>query len=517
MSADTTTKQFKKQLPRNLIMKAASFGTSVLVGLWLVPYLIDHLGVAAYGMVPLAAIFTQYVGLIANSIKMPVARFITLAYRGEDEDSLVIFNTAFFTYLGLAILQIPVCVLAYSYVDAIIDIPESLHRDVEVLLACSFATYLLTFVGGVFEVATFANNRVDVDEGIKTSRLVLKVALLLILFSAFEPALRYVGFVELLVGLFVLGCKIFAWLRYTPELRIRYSSFRLGKVVPIAGMAGWILVSNLGSLLFLRLNLWLANRFISPEAGGYYGALMQWEALLRSSAAMAGVVIAPMVVIYYSQKQYDDAARVGVLGVKFLTGVLSVPCALIAGFSPHILSAWLGAEYVFLWPVLSAMVCLLFLNCGVVPIFQLQNAYNKVKVPALVSMLSGVGNVLLCYVLITRYDFGIMGMVVVTVAVLTLKNFIFSLWYASRITRMSISSFFAPVVSGVLINLVALILSWGCRSFIAFDNTLGFLTASALIAVASYTAFALVFIDSKERALFVGILRRSRSNLASST
>ena len=512
MSSDPTTSQFKKQLPRNLIMKGASFGSSVLIGLWLVPYLVGHLGVAAYGMVPLAAIFTQYVGLIANAIKMPVARFITVAYRGGDEDPLAVFNTGFFTYLGLALLQIPLFAVAFIYLGSLFDIPDSIHTDVEILLVCSFATYLLAFVGGVFEVATFANNRVDVDETIKLVRLIFRVTLLIALFTIFEPSLRYVGLVELIMGCFVLGCKIWVWRRYTPELKIRCRYFRFKKVIPIVGMAGWIFVGNFGSLLFLRVNVWLANRLISPEAAGYYGALMKWEGLLRSSSAMAAVLIAPMVMIYYSQKKYEESAKVGVLGVKFLTGVLSVPCALIAGFSPHVLHAWLGTEYVFLWPVLSAMVCLLFLNCGVVPIFQLQNAYNKVKTPALVSAFSGLMNVVLCYILITNYDIGILGMVVTTAVLLTLKNVIFSLWYASRITGLDARSFFVPVVSGVLTNVMALGLVLACRSFIDVDDLLSFVCASAVVAMVSYAAFALFFIDAGERVLLVGILRRSKKD-----
>lgn len=83
-----TTKQFKKQLPRNALIAALSFVTYSLPAVWLTPYLVRHLGVAAYGPLPLSSVFTQY------------AYFFTTAQpsRGETssamkESTRIIINT----------------------------------------------------------------------------------------------------------------------------------------------------------------------------------------------------------------------------------------------------------------------------------------------------------------------------------------------------------------------------------------------------------------------------------------
>jgi membrane protein EpsK len=75
---DTTT-QFKRQLPRNLLLQVLSFGTSIAVGILLTPYLVSHLGRAAYGLIPLAGVMTQYVSMVTYSISSATGRFLTLA------------------------------------------------------------------------------------------------------------------------------------------------------------------------------------------------------------------------------------------------------------------------------------------------------------------------------------------------------------------------------------------------------------------------------------------------------
>lgn len=51
MDGSDTTAQFKTQLPRNLILQILSFVTHIAIGIVLTPYLVRHLGRAAYGLV----------------------------------------------------------------------------------------------------------------------------------------------------------------------------------------------------------------------------------------------------------------------------------------------------------------------------------------------------------------------------------------------------------------------------------------------------------------------------------
>ena len=53
----------------NLIANAASFGFSLLIGVWYTPYLLHHLGTAAYGIVPLISQLTGYMTILVVTLK----------------------------------------------------------------------------------------------------------------------------------------------------------------------------------------------------------------------------------------------------------------------------------------------------------------------------------------------------------------------------------------------------------------------------------------------------------------
>jgi phosphatidate cytidylyltransferase len=55
---------FSKQVPKNLLANILYFLVNVIIGLFLVPFFIDSLGVASYALVPLATSLTGYVNLV---------------------------------------------------------------------------------------------------------------------------------------------------------------------------------------------------------------------------------------------------------------------------------------------------------------------------------------------------------------------------------------------------------------------------------------------------------------------
>ena len=94
-------------------MNIVSFLVNVIVGLWLVPYLVKYLGKAAYGLIPLAMIFTEYINVITISINGSITRFLTVDIQNNDwKNANKTFNSAFFALLILIGIQIPI----FSYI-----------------------------------------------------------------------------------------------------------------------------------------------------------------------------------------------------------------------------------------------------------------------------------------------------------------------------------------------------------------------------------------------------------------
>ncbi len=440
------TGQFKRQLPRNALGQVLAFGVQVGVGIWLVPYLIRNLGMAAYGLIPLAGLLTGYVSLVSYSIAGAVSRFLTLALqREEHEEANRIFSTAFFTYVGIGVLQGPVFLLVLAYADRLIAIPPALYRDALLLLACSAAAFTVDLVGSVFGVPLYARNRLDLARGVDIGRQVLRAAGIAVLFLAASPALRYVGYVDLCLSL--LGCATQAWLarRLAPTLRLGVRHYDRRKIRPLLGMGGWLLINNIGSFLFLRMDVWVCSRFLGAEAAGEYAAIQQWTLLIRHGGMIISTLVAPMLLIYYARGDQARVVRLSCAAVRLLSLGSAVPIALLSVGSAPLLRLWLGAEYERLAPLMALTLLPLSVNVGALPLFHIPLALNRVRLPALMTLGMGLANVALALVWVRGLGGGLLAVAAVGAVVLTAKNALFTPLYAAHILQVPWPTFMRPM------------------------------------------------------------------------
>jgi membrane protein EpsK len=244
-----TTTEFKRQLPRNSFLQVLSFVSTVAIGIWLVPYLVRHLGSAAYGLIPIAGSLTQYVALISHSISSAVARFLTMALqRNDHEDANRIFNTAFFSYLAIGLIQIPIFALLIWNANWLFSIPQGLYRDATILLLCSAGAFLINLLSSVFVVPLYAKNRLDISRGMDIARQVLRLTGIVVTFLCLGPKLRYVGYVYLSLSVFLALVRMFVARWQAPMLRLSLASYDLRKVRQLMTMGGWLLVNRVLSV-----------------------------------------------------------------------------------------------------------------------------------------------------------------------------------------------------------------------------------------------------------------------------
>lgn len=76
----------KKRLVSNVVSSALAVIVNSVVAIWQTPYLIRHLGVEVYGMIPLVTSFIAYMNLFTTALSSAVSRYVAIyAGRGETE------------------------------------------------------------------------------------------------------------------------------------------------------------------------------------------------------------------------------------------------------------------------------------------------------------------------------------------------------------------------------------------------------------------------------------------------
>jgi len=307
----------KEQLPINVIANISYFALNVGIGLWLVPYLIAHLGIAVYGVIPLAISMSAYMGLVTTPISISVSRFLTIDLKkGDFKTANQTFNTAFFGLLTVSLFILPFILIGSFFVPDLLNIPDGYENVTRILFFFVLSAFLVTVVSGNFSVSAFSQNRLELTMMTHGIGLVSRVLVIVSLFTILTPQLWHVGIGFFMGALFTLGGAVWIWRRLTPELNIKRSYFDQSRLYDLLGMGGWVFVNQIGTLLFLNIDLIVVNRLFGAESGGYYGSVLQWVILLRALSGILSGVLTPTILAYHAEGKSDQLIRLSKLGIN---------------------------------------------------------------------------------------------------------------------------------------------------------------------------------------------------------
>lgn len=508
MQSDSeTNSRFASQLPRNLAANIAYFLVNIVIGLLLVPYFIDTLGIAAYGLIPLATSITGFVALVVQSINTSVSRFLTVDLGREDYVSANrTFNTALFGLTGIIILMIPAVIAVSYYVPVFFDVPAGQETGAVFLFFGVMASFLIRAWSGNFTVQLFAYNRLDLQNYVNITNIVVQVVIIIIFFGFFGPSLAAVGSAYLIGSVIASLISIYLARQVCPHIKVARHCFDRSRLRDIGGMGWWVVINDIGALLFLQIDLIVVNMLFGSTSTGEYAIALQWVILLRALAAVLAGVLTPMVLTYYAKKQTDTLISITKSAVKLMGLAMALPIGLICGLAPQLITVWVGQEYIFLAPLMVLLTIHLPINLAVLPLFPINIAYNRVRIPGIVTLIMGIGNVVLAIILPILLGWGIFGVAAAGAIVLTAKNAIFTPWYTKRILdskRNIFSKSLLPgTVAAIIIGISAAILGFLLPLF----SLISIITAGGVIVIVYFTFIWKFCLDNFERDLFTSYL-----------
>src|ERR1700747_1478660 len=95
-----------------------SLGVSILVGVFLSPFILHRLGDTAFGVWVLIFSVTGYYGLFDLGIRSSVVRYVSkFAATNEDEELAKVVNTSLFSYSCIGLASLLVTFLLCFYVN----------------------------------------------------------------------------------------------------------------------------------------------------------------------------------------------------------------------------------------------------------------------------------------------------------------------------------------------------------------------------------------------------------------
>jgi len=509
------SRDFADQLPKNLISNIIYFLASIVIGIFLVPYFVSHLGVAAYGLIPLATSITGYAAIVIQSLNTSVSRFLTVDLQREDYAAANrTFNTAFFGLTAVILLMVPIVLVVAWFFPSIFQVPAGKEIGSAILFIGVCAAFFLRSWSGNFTVQLFAYNRLDLQNLANLANLFVQTVMIIFFFTYFRPNLALVGVAYLAGAIVASGISIVLAWRVCPYLRVSIHSFDRTKIKDLCGMGGWVIINNIGSLLFLQIDLIIVNLLFGATSAGAYAIALQWVILLRAFAAMLSGVLTPTIFSYYARGETKSLIRITKSAVKLMGFIVALPIGLICGLASQLLAVWVGPDFTNLAPLMVLLTVHLSINLAVYPIFSINVVHNKVRVPGILTFVMGIANIALAVALPLLTGWGYYGVAAAGAIVLTMKNAFFTPWYATKVLGIDVHTFSRSILSGVAATIVVGISAAILGTVLPLASLAMLAVAGVLITLAYLGAVWTFGLSGFERRLFESYLPSTLRRIA---
>jgi O-antigen/teichoic acid export membrane protein len=151
-----------------------------------------------------------------------------------------------------------------------------------------------------------------------------------------------------------------------------------------------------------------------------------------------------------------------------------------------------GDEYAYLAPLVVLLTAHLAVNTSVKPLFTINVAHNRVRIPGLITILLGIINLVLSIAIPLMTGWGYYGVAVAGVIVLTFRHALFVPWYAARVLKIQMITYFKSFVPGAVAMLFIAGTAAGIATLSPLPSLSALIIAGTVITLA-YGAIVLRF------------------------
>jgi membrane protein EpsK len=387
------------QTRNNLASNIVTLVISIAVGLFYTPYLVRNLGIAAYGIVPLALIINQYISVITGSITASLTRFYSVALQKENFSEASRYLSSAFVAIGaLVIVLAPLFVLIVMRIERIFNIPAGYVAAARILFIFTLVSFVLSLFSSLLNVTLYALNRLDLMNNVKIVRTGFKVVCTVIFFEAIQKDVAYIGYANFLTEAANVVLSYYYYRKVTAG-RVKFVPrlFERAALASILSMTVWTIVHQLGDTGLYRIDNIMVNIFWSTRESGILGAVSEFGSYVMTLVSVVGSLFGPLILIAYGKEDHAAVKQLAMDNSLFVGAATALLVGFLIGFAKPIIGLWLGAEYSAYshWFIMKQITLPFYAAAGVYAF--VYRAWNRVMFPALFTLVVGVLNLVVSY------------------------------------------------------------------------------------------------------------------------
>jgi O-antigen/teichoic acid export membrane protein len=361
MNTDQKPISSTKLIFQNLSMNYLVTGTELLIGIFMLPFNVSHLGQSAYGLWVLVASVTIYFSMLDLGYGVAQVRFAA-KYRAQGDARALneIASTMFCVFSGIGLLAFTIAILVTLNLERFFPLTATQARTGQTVLLFLSAYVALGFPFSVFGgiVNGFQRQYLNGVVAFVTALLVAAVNVIVLVAGYGLPEL-----VAATTGVRILSYFAYALNAYRvfPALRIRPSYFKPYRLREITGFSVFILIIDLANKLNYSTDAIVVGAFLGTSAVAIWAVAQRLVEIVQRITDQLNAVLFPVVVDSSTVQRIDRLQTLLIQGTRLSLGMV-VPLATVLGLIARpLVLLWVGpqfAESVNVIYILSIVVAL---------------------------------------------------------------------------------------------------------------------------------------------------------------
>ncbi len=410
---------------KNSLIKVVCYVATSLLVLITVPIIIKSLGIEMFGVVGIVTSFVAYLTVITNSFSSSVSRNMIFLLQNKDINGAnKEFNSILFLIVGIGVVFYPILYHLSDEFVANLKISSNNLIYATDLLRVVFLVFFINAIAGVLGSCYVIRERYDLQSYADLAQKLILNIVVIFLLSYWSASLNSYSIGLMLSAIVVLAFNSFNLKKLVSEIEITFSYFSLNTIRNNLSLNWWLMVNQIGALLYHQSALIIAGIFIGTAQAGILAISLTISSQIRVIATLISSVFQTKIMKFIASGEDEQAIKYFMLAIKSLSFITVVISSLYIGGSSWVLKAWLGdvKEETIVLSVLCTSYLPLVL--GLIPSWTFLMAKNDISLLGKVTFINGILNVIVSFILIKNYSLGIYATIIPFIVLLIIQNLI---------------------------------------------------------------------------------------------
>jgi len=338
-------KSISEKIIRNTKFNILGRFWTILVALFLTPYIIGYIGMERFGIWAIVGVLTGYFGLMDFGIGASFVKYIAEFYTKKDYKKInQVVNTGFVFYSVFAILIIALGFLTINPLLILFKIPANLHNEALFVFLLGIILFAVSNALSPFTATQTGLQRMDIS-----NKIAIVISIPMIIGTVFFLEAGY-GLPGLMVNNAIILiitsiANIIVAFKILPELKFNPFSFSGGMFKKLFKFGYKLQIARLENVFTFQTDKLLITYFLNIGLVGFY----QLGSVIINKVRELPLLLISAVVPAASEikaggdkkKLYDLYSR----GTKYLS-LFGIPLMVFVFFTaPLIMLTWMGGEY----------------------------------------------------------------------------------------------------------------------------------------------------------------------------